>query len=173
MAISLRERFLSVIKNGKQNFPASLPSFVRTPRRVAIERTRVRTIQSLRGAVTMKRSISDSLCVAYIARELETATIRSQGIHLMDWTKSRVFWKSSCSSGEGDFFTPRKDSSFFVIFCMDEVERWVKVRIIWIFSFFQIFPLTLFFLCVIIFFTGTFSLFSILWHRQNDTSTKI
>lgn len=105
-----RLRARSVMKNGKQNFPASSPVFVRTPSMVAMMSTSVRTSQRRFGAVITKRSISEPGCVAYMASVFETVTMRSPGIQRIYDTNSCAFLKSPISCSFGRCFTPIRDS---------------------------------------------------------------
>lgn len=71
-----------MIKNDRQKFSLISIHFLQTH---ALQSTRVTknlTNQIIPGRVTMKRSISESRCVAYIESEFTTATISIPGIHV-------------------------------------------------------------------------------------------
>lgn len=71
---------------------------------------RKRTSQILSGSVMMKRSISESGCVAYIEREFTTDTIWIPGIHERWLIYFCARSKSICSCWFATLFTQRRES---------------------------------------------------------------
>lgn len=86
-----------VAKNDKQKFPAISSLCRQTHKRENTSVTRSLTNQSVPGFVMIKRSISESWCVANIDREFTTATISSPGIHAIRAIYFSARWKSSFS----------------------------------------------------------------------------
>lgn len=72
-----------VTKNERQKFPAISAPCRQTHNRENVIVVRNLTSQRVHGFAMIKRSISDSSCVANIDRELTTATISSPGIQLI------------------------------------------------------------------------------------------
>ena len=94
-----------VTKNERQKFPAISSPCRQTHDIQRRSVTRKRTNQMVPGFVTIKRSISESSCVANIDRELTIATISIPGIHAIRRTYFCARRNNSCSCSFGVFLT--------------------------------------------------------------------
>lgn len=79
-AILEKSQALGVIKNERQNFPACLRFVFRSPRSHKNKVRKNRAVHNLCALHMIKRSISESLWAAFIARELHTQMASIQGI---------------------------------------------------------------------------------------------
>ena len=101
MAICERSIASVVMKNERQRLPAISASRRQTQQIQSRIVAKNRTNQIILGRVMMKRSISDSGCVAYIERELTMAIISIPGIlaSLEIYFCPRCIRATSCSLG--------------------------------------------------------------------------
>lgn len=94
------------MKNERQKFPAIASPFLQTCWIASMQVTSTRTNQRYHGLTTIKRSISEFSCVAYIETLLPTAIISTPGMNRSGRRKCLARAKSMFSLSFGADFTP-------------------------------------------------------------------
>ncbi len=124
----LKSNLSSVIKNERQNFPVCWDAVflcLCTMSKIVIS---ILTLQILFLFVIINRSISESLWAAFIARELQTQILSTQGTFINFSVKFHIFSHRIVSLSHGEGFTQRYFSSLFMSF---SVKFCIKI---WLFT---------------------------------------